>query len=151
MSAPHWHTRPSVYELTHRLKDRARKITGPRKAILDILHGHPHPMTNKEIHQALAGDRCNLATVYRSMHLLMEMGLVKKFNFGDGIARFEMLHEDCDGHHHHLICTECATVVELQDCFSREWEEQLASRHGFSNVSHNLEFFGRCPRCQDSQ
>lgn len=151
MNSPHCHARPSVHELTHWLKDRARKLTGPRKAILDILHRHPHPMTNKEIHGALSGERCDLATVYRSIHLLMEVGLVKRFDFGDGVARFELIQEDGDAHHHHLICRVCSAVVELSDCFPREWEEQLASRHGFSNVSHNLEFFGLCPQCQDSR
>ena len=56
-------------------------------------------MTNKEIHAALADGGCDLATIYRSMHLLTEMGMVKRFDFGDGVARFELV--TCDEHAHH--------------------------------------------------
>lgn len=69
-------------------------------------------------------DSCDLATIYRSMHLLEKMGMVKRFDFGDGAARFELVGENDDGHHHHLVCT------------------------NFKAVTHKLEFFGICPECQ---
>jgi len=130
------------------LRRKSRKITGPRQAILKILRRHPHPMSNKEIFAALAKGDCDLATVYRSMHLLESMGMVKRFDFGDGVARFELLDEGDDGHHHHLVCTRCAGVLELQECFTREFEEKIAARSGFKAVTHKLEFFGICPQCQ---
>lgn len=82
------------------------------------------------------------------MHLLEEMGMVKRFDFGDGVARYELLGVDADGHHHHLICTGCLGVVEIEECFQRELEQTIAVRHGFKAVTHKLEFFGICPRCQ---
>ena len=133
---------------TERLRRQERKITGPRRAILEILHRHPRPLTNKEIFTALTGKDCDLATIYRSMHLLEKMGLVKRFDFGDGTARFELLAEGDDGHHHHLVCTACAQVVEIEECFPHELERQIAARNGFKKVTHRLEFFGVCPRCQ---
>jgi len=105
-------------------------------------------MTTKEIFQALARAECDLATVYRSMRLLENMGMVKRFDFGDGIARFELLREGDDGHHHHLVCTRCAEIVELDECSMREHEERIAARNGFKSVTHKLEFFGICPHCQ---
>jgi len=57
---------------------------------------------------ALPKDLCDLATVYRSLRLLEQMGMVKRFDFGDGTARFELLEEGDDGHHHHLVWTRCA-------------------------------------------
>ncbi len=133
---------------TDRLRRQERKVTGPRRAILEILHQHPRPLTNKEIFTALTGQNCDLATIYRSMHLLEQMGLVKRFDFGDGTARFELLAEGDDGHHHHLVCTACAQVVEIEECFPHELERQIAARNGFKKVTHRLEFFGVCPRCQ---
>ncbi len=76
------------------------------------------------------------------------MGLVKRFDFGDGVARYELVASGEDGRHHHLICTRCANVVEIEDCFPRALEEEIDRRHGFAAVTHKLEFFGLCPCCQ---
>jgi len=135
-------------ELADRLRRRSRKVTGPRRAILKILREHPHPMSIKEVFAELGKQDCDLATVYRSMHLLEEMGMVKRFDFGDGGARFELLEEGDDGHHHHLVCLQCSAVVEIAECFPMELQERIAHANGFKRVTHRLEFFGVCPRCQ---
>lgn len=150
MSGAHSHRagRAAVPELAERLRRQSRKVTGPRRAILGILRCHPHPMSIREIFGQLDGGDCDLATVYRSMHLLEGMGMVKRFHFGQGGARFELIEEGDDGHHHHLVCVECSQVVELEDCFPSELENRIASRNGFKAVTHRLEFFGVCPGCQ---
>jgi Fur family ferric uptake transcriptional regulator len=102
----------------------------------------------KEIFGGLEKGDCDLVTVYRSMHLLETMGMVKRFHFGNGGARFELLPEGDDGHHHHLVCVECAKVVEVPDCFPEELQARIAQRNGFKSVTHRLEFFGLCPGCQ---
>src|ERR1019366_6604572 len=144
----HSHQRQEIPALTGRLRQQARKITGPRAAILEILRQHPHPLTNREIFAALPKGQCNLATIYRAMHLLEEMGMVKRFDFGDGAARFELVGEGDDGHHHHLVCTRCAEVVEIEECFSSAIESRIAVANGFKGVTHKLEFFGLCPESQ---
>ena len=135
-------------ELAERLRRRSRKVTEPRRAILEILRRHRHPLSIKEVFAELGKKDCDLATVYRSMHLLEEMGMVKRFDFGDGGARFELLEEGDDGHHHHSVCLECSTVVEIEECFPTELQERIAHANGFKRVTHRLEFFGVCPRCQ---
>ena len=144
----HSHQRQELSALTARLRRQARKITGPRAAILEILRRHPHPLTNKEIFAAMSGGQCDLATIYRAMHLLEEMGMVKRFDFGDGTARFELVGEGDDGHHHHLVCTRCEEVVEIEECFPSAIESRIAAANGFKGVTHKLEFFGLCPECQ---
>ncbi len=139
---------PGLSDLTAHLRKQSRKVTGPRQAILEVLHRHPHPMTNKEIFAELPAGNCDLATIYRSMHMLESMGLVKRFDFGDGVARFELVGEGEDAHHHHLICTRCAEIVEIDECFQRDLEDSIAARHGYQAVTHKLEFFGVCPQCQ---
>ena len=134
--------------LTERLRRKARKVTGPRQALLELLRKQAHPMSSKEIFDALPKDLCDLATVYRSLRLLEQMGMVKRFDFGDGTARFELLEEGDDGHHHHLVCTQCAEIIELDECSMTESEERIAARNGFKSVTHKLEFFGICPACQ---
>ena len=139
---------PELPELGERLRRKSHKLTGPRQAILAALRQDSGPISNKQIHAALGAGQCDLATVYRSMRLLESAGIVKRFDFGDGIARYELLCDGDDGHHHHLVCTRCAEVVELQECFTIELEERIASRNGFKAVTHRLEFFGVCPACQ---
>jgi Fur family ferric uptake transcriptional regulator len=134
--------------LTGRLRRDSHKITGPREAILDVLRRHPHPLTNREIFAQLPPGGGDLATIYRAMRLLEKLGMVQRFDFGDGAARFELVPEGGDGHHHHLICTGCARVVEIAECFPAEIESRIAGANGFTAVTHRLEFFGLCPACQ---
>ncbi len=144
------HVHEPLSDLTSRLRQKSQRVTGPRQAILSLLRQHRHPMTNKEIHAALAKGDCDLATIYRSMHLLEQMGMVKRFDFGDGVARFELLTGEEHAHHHHLVCTCCADIVEIDDCFAEELEARVAAAHGFKSVTHKLEFFGVCPDCQQA-
>ncbi|TMQ01784.1 MAG: transcriptional repressor [Verrucomicrobia bacterium] len=148
MKSPSKPRREQLADLTNRLRERERRITGPRQAVLETLRQHSHPLTNKEIFAALPKGLCDLVTVYRSMHLLEELGMVKRFDFGDGVARFELVGEGDDGHHHHLVCVRCSRVVEIEECFPSKIEDEIAARNGFKAITHTLEFFGVCPRCQ---
>lgn len=141
------HSPALLPEATERLRRDSRKLTGPRQAILNILHRHSHPLSSKEIFVQMHPGDCNLATVYRSLHLLESTGLVKRYDFGDNIARFELKAPEDDGHHHHLICTRCSNVVKVETCFPRELEDQIAQENGWKRVTHRLEFFGICPKC----
>lgn len=106
-------------------------------------------MTVQEVRKALGSSRCDLATVYRSVGMLVELKLVQRFDFGDGVARFELIGEHGHGHHHHhLVCQRCTRIVEIEDCFPEELERSIAERNGFKAVTHRLEFFGLCPDCQ---
>ena len=145
---PHPHEKQELAALTTRLRREARKITGPRAAILEILRHHPHPLTNKEIFAQLPKGQCDLATIYRAMQMLEKLGMVQRFDFGDGAARFELVREGDDGHHHHLVCKRCAEVVEIEECFPAEIENRIARANGSTGVTHRLEFFGLCPDCQ---
>src|SRR5207253_6062740 len=117
--------RENLSDLTKQLRGKSRKITAPRQAILQVLRQREHPITSKEILAALPAGECDLATVYRSMHLLEEMGMVHRFDFGDGTARFELV-ANHDDHHHHLVCRSCAKVVEVTDCFPGDFDEPVA-------------------------
>jgi Fur family ferric uptake transcriptional regulator len=130
------------------LRRNARRVTGPRQAILRILGRGRHPMSPKDIFAALHKGVCDLATVYRSLHLLRAMGIVQRFDWGDGIGRFELIHEGDNAHHHHLVCTRCAEVIELDECSVTGLDEEIARGNGFTEVTHKLEFFGVCPACR---
>jgi Fur family transcriptional regulator, ferric uptake regulator len=126
------------------LKKHNLKATGPRKAILKVLIGEHGPFTAEEIHHRITKKICDLATVYRCVINMEKVGLLRKCDFGDGTARYEMVE---DGHHHHhVICTSCKKVEPLADC-NLENINRFAQKKGFSNVTHSLEFFGLCKDC----
>ncbi len=136
--------------LADRLRQKSKKVTTARQSVLGALRQECHPLSIKEIFRKLTPGDCDLATVYRCMHTLEGLGMVKRFDLGDGVARFELLREGDNGHHHHLICTGCAEVVELDECLVGEIESEIASRSGFASITHRLEFFGVCPECRSA-
>jgi Fur family ferric uptake transcriptional regulator len=147
----HFHRRHApLPDLTEKLRRRSRKVTGARESILAVLRAQSHPISVRELFAALRDRDCDLATVYRSLHLLEEMKMVKRYDLGDAVARFELLADGDDGHHHHLICTRCAGVVEIEECSLEELEERIGLRNGFKSVTHRLEFYGVCPECQEN-
>ncbi len=146
---PHTHRliQPPLADLTDQLRRNDRKITAPRQAILDVLRRHQQPLSNKEIHTALGKDECDLATVYRNVRTLESMRIVQRYDFGDGVARYELAADGSTNHHHHLVCQKCSLVIELEECFPAELEAALARRYGFTEIHHRLEFFGVCAKC----
>lgn len=137
-----------VPDWMERLRSQAGRVTRSRRVVLETLEQLRRPSTPKEIEDAATQGGCDLATVYRSMALFESMGLVRRVDFGDGLARFEIADADPNGHHHHhLVCRVCGRIVRLDDCILAEMDARLADRYGFRQISHRLEFFGICPKC----
>jgi Fur family ferric uptake transcriptional regulator len=96
-----------------------------------------------------------LTTVYRTLDLLVRMGLLNRLSFGTGESRYEFKSGEKDAHHHHLICVKCGEIVDYRDFVDeelelvRKTEESLARKHGFRIMDHNVEFYGLCPQCRD--
>lgn len=89
--------------------------------------------------------KVGFSTVYRTMKLLKECGLVIERHFGDGVTRYEPVREG--EHHDHLICTSCGDIVEFEDEAIEERQEAVAIRYGFVVQSHKHEIYGLCPKC----
>lgn len=86
-----------------------------------------------------------LATVYRTLNLLREAGLVDQKQFADGKSVFEILAPG--SHHDHLICVSCHKVIEFENDEIERLQEQVAKRYGFHLTHHSLELFGYCADC----
>ena len=126
------------------------KRTKPRELVLHYLVEHHGPFSAKELHQALRAtkkhDGLDAVTTYRCLAAFEEAGLVRRCDFGDGIARFEF-HDGCEEHHHHhVICVDCHKVEKLEDCHLAKLEAKVRAL-GYSNIGHSLEFRGRCQAC----
>ena len=74
--------------------------------------------------------------------------MIRRCEFGDGIARYELAESDLNHHHHHMICNQCKKVEVLDLAHVEESIDRAAKKSGFKGISHILEFFGICPDCQ---
>jgi Fur family ferric uptake transcriptional regulator len=86
--------------------------------------------------------RIGYATVYRTLHLLVESNLVEERRFGDGLARYEG-HSDVE-HHDHMICLECGRISEFYNPRLEALQEKLAEENNFQIYRHRLELYGAC-------
>jgi Fur family ferric uptake transcriptional regulator len=88
--------------------------------------------------------RISVATVYRSMRLFAESGLVQARKFSGGHTCYEV----AGAHHDHLICTQCGFIVEFEDGQIEALQAVVAKRHGFFILSHKMEIYGLCKDCR---
>ena len=122
--------------------ERGLKMTGQRRVIARVLsEADDHPDVEEVYRRALALDaRISIATVYRTVRLLEEKGILERRDFGGGRARYDPADR---GHHHHLIDVDTGRVVEFSDEEHEALARAIAARLGFALVGHRLELFGR--------
>jgi Fur family ferric uptake transcriptional regulator len=91
------------------------------------------------------GAKVGLTTVYRTLQILAEAEEVDTMRLPGG----EQLYRRCrrPSHHHHLMCRECATTIEIAGPTIERWAEKVAEEHGYTEVSHTIDLFGVCPKC----
>ena len=154
---PGGHGRSGVLWWHGRFRGLGYRMTVPRQAILDTLSKSSKHLSAEDIYLEVhkSHPRIGLTTVYRTLELLVDSGLVLKFDFGDGRARYE-LSEDPKGvrHHHHLICTRCGRVIDYTDFIDDEMEllnqteKGLSEKYGFKITNHLMQFYGICSECR---
>src|SRR5271163_4080854 len=122
--------------------ERGLKMTGQRRVIARVLSdAEDHPDVEELYRRAVALDsRISIATVYRTVRLFEEKGILERRDFGGGRARYEPSEH---GHHHHLIDIDTGKVIEFEDAEHERVLKAIAARLGFDLVSHRLELFGR--------
>ena len=125
-------------------------MTGQRRVIARVLsEADDHPDVEELYRRASALDRrISIATVYRTVRLLEEHGILARRDFGGGRARYEPSEH---GHHHHLIDIETGRVIEFEDPEHERVLQAIAARLGFDLVSHRLELFGRRREARPAQ
>ncbi len=123
-----------------------QRKTRQRAAVDEILRDLAEFRTAQQIHDELRhkGDRIGLTTVYRTLQAMAEIGELDAIRTGDG----ETAYRRCSvGHHHHLVCRSCGRTVEVSGPAVEKWAGAMAEKHGFREVSHDLEIFGTCSSC----
>lgn len=125
-----------------------RRVTRPRKAILAVLERTRHPMSVSEIHTALTREKIavDLVTVYRTLSVFKQLGMVSRVEFQEGQFRYEL----CQGraHHHHIRCRGCGHIADLMLCPLKKVMALVERETRFLVEDHSLEFIGWCPQCR---
>ncbi len=90
------------------------------------------------------GQRIGLTTVYRSLQSLLKENIVDVLRRDDGEAIYRLCG---DSHHHHLVCKNCGSTVEIEGAAIEKWAKSVAAEHGFRDIGHTAEVFGTCSNC----
>lgn len=123
------------------------RATRQRVAIAKLLDDLESFLSAQEIHALLRerDAKVGLTTVYRNLQAMAERGELDVVRRGDG----ETIYRKCGtgAHHHHLVCRRCGFSVEIENDDVERWTQRAARRHGFSQITHDLEIFGLCESC----
>lgn len=135
-----------IENLAQHLKRAGFKMTPARLAVIEVLENQPEHLSHTQILEAgqKIYPKLSRATVYRTMDLLVELKLVRPLYLNDPTQRFV----SAAGGHHHLVCTNCSTIIEFDSCTVDQMVQELAQAHGFQIRNHLLEFQGLCQRCR---
>ena len=141
----------SAEAILNRLRVEGLRITAGRRNIIDVLFRAERPLSLQDILELAEaeGDGPDYATVFRMFCLFGRLHLVHKVNLQRSCSYYEL--NDPSRHYDHIVCTGCGKVVVIDiPCPLAETEQRVAEHYGFRNLSHSLEFFGRCPDCSEN-
>lgn len=140
--------------LKEKIRENKYKFTTQRQDILKVfVESEDNHMSADEVFKAVKAIQpdIGLATVYRTLELFVELGLLKKMDFGDGRARYELHDHTMPHFHHHLICLGCGDIREFQYDMLEPLESVIEAEEGFEVVDHMLKFYGYCKSCRNKR
>jgi Fur family transcriptional regulator, ferric uptake regulator len=127
------------------LARRGYRLTGPRRHLLEIMAAlGDHFVADAVVTAAPAVGR---ATVFRTLRLLQELGVVCQVVLDDGAIAYRLAPEE---HHHHLLCVECGAAEDFSSDTLEGVLAELEARSGYAIEAHRLEVYGRCTACQET-
>lgn len=134
-------------EMIAALQQRGHRITPQRLAVLKILSKSANHPSVEMIFREIRKDfpTTSLATVYKTLTLLKDIGQVLELGFADWGSRYDGARPQP---HPHVICSKCGKIVDLEFSSLEDMAREMADKSGFSIDSHRLDFFGLCPDCR---
>jgi len=130
-----------------RLSHKGYRMTPQRMMILEAVEAAEDHISAEEIYTAVCNryPHLNISTVYRTLELLKEQGLVTETDMGDGRVRYHSIKK---GHHHHLVCQKCGKVIDLDESALAPLKDALSKEYGFDADLKHLAIFGVCDKCR---
>lgn len=143
-------TATRLEQMVSKLKEHEFRLTPQRMAVLKILAGgNGHPSV-EQIYEQVHRDfpTTSIATVYKTVAMLRELGEVLELGFPDGSNRYD----GCKPYSHpHVICTRCRTILDLDLTGLKDLTREISAETGFRISTHRVDFFGLCRTCQDAE
>lgn len=138
------------------LKEKGLKVTRQRLVVLEVLAENPQEhLTAEEIYERVkvGNPDIGLATVYRTVQLLLELELIERINLDDGFVRYEIGDTQGREHHrhHHLICLRCGGVTAFQKDMLEALETGVQAALGFRVTDHEVKLYGICRDCSEKE
>ena len=138
------------------LKKKGLKVTRQRLVVLEVLAENPQKhLTAEEIYERVKAENpdIGLATVYRTVQLLLELELIERINLDDGFVRYEIGDTQGREHHrhHHLICLRCGGVTAFQKDMLEALETGVQAALGFQVTDHEVKLYGICKDCSEKE
>lgn len=132
------------------LKNASLKNTKQRNIVLSIIEDVKEPITAEEIYRELIkkDNKINLSTVYRTLQVLTNKGVLLKILKGDGTAAYEL--NDLK-HKHYITCCLCKNSVLIESCPVKELSENISKKTGFKVTGHSLQLTGICSKCLEKK
>ncbi|MDY6867364.1 MAG: Fur family transcriptional regulator [Chloroflexota bacterium] len=134
--------------LQEKLNQEGLRLTHPRQVVMSILESATVPLTPQTIYQRSLEEHedIGLVTVYRTLDLLIELSLVSRVHGPDTCVGYAL---SSPGHHHHLVCRKCDSVIEFSGTNALDaFIEQVEQQTNFIIEGHLLQLYGLCPKCQ---
>ena len=134
---------PVIKEL---FSQKGINLTSQRMLIAETLLKSSKHIKAEELYQMVhkKNPKIGLATVYRTLQIMKDRGLIEKRDFGEGCSRYE---DSKAMHHDHLICLKCGRVIEFDEPTIETMQMEVAKKNKFKVLSHRLELFGYCNHC----
>ena len=134
-------------EVKEELQELGYRLTPQRQLILTAIHESDDHISAEEIHARVCAQypHINVSTVYRTLELLKNLGLVTETDLDSGRCRY---HYADKGHHHHLICERCNAIIDVDESLFLPIQHTLLMEYGFRANMNHLTIFGRCQKCQ---
>lgn len=131
------------------LGGRGLRLSAPRRAVLRAAMALENHFERRSLERRLAGSGVHRATLFRTLPLLVEAGLLGRVRGRGGRVRFE--HTVGHGHHDHLVCECCGRMVEFASDAVEKEQERLCRAHDFVQTAHSLVIRGLCGRCRERE
>ncbi len=131
------------------LRDAGYRVTAPRQAIVEALTGFERAFSADDLLQHLSASDPTVgrATVFRTLDMLVSLGLLDRLHAADGCHSYVLAHSQ-SRHYHHLICNSCGVVVPFESCNIEALYPAVSEETDFQVSGHMLELFGLCGSCR---
>jgi Fur family ferric uptake transcriptional regulator len=135
-----------IGHIANKLSELGYRLTLQRMMVLSAIENSDNHISAEEIYAQIVVKypNVNISTVYRTLELLKRLNLVTETYLGDGYIRYHPVEK---GHHHHLVCEKCESIIDIDESTLARLQDVLLHRYNFNARLSHLAIFGRCANC----